>query len=114
MHEVPFCFDFHVNNTTLECLPCPRSSGQWPMRQLSASLPELIAKQVAFPPDSYSKQELSVRTLWLDTKMMVSPTKLRVHESFSLPEYIAKQFLCQPDSYSKQEPNVRTCGLVQG
>ena len=88
MHEVPFCFDFHVNNTTLECLPGPRSSRQWPTRQLSASLPELIAKQVAFPPDSYSKQELSVRTLWLDTKMMVSHTKLIVHESFSKPTRI--------------------------
>ena len=38
-----------------------------------------IAKQVAYPPDSYSRRELSVKTLWPDKRMMESPTKLIVH-----------------------------------
>ena len=39
---------------------------------------EVIAKQVAYPPDSYSRRELNVRTLWLKMKIMVSPMKLTV------------------------------------
>ena len=46
MHEVPFCLDFHVNNTMLVCLLGSRSSGQRPTHP-SASLPEYIAKQVS-------------------------------------------------------------------
>ena len=32
-----------------------------------------IAKQVACPPDSYSRRKFNVRTLWLDTRMTASP-----------------------------------------
>ena len=39
---------------------------------------EFIAKQVPCQPDSYSKQEPSVRTLWPDVKKVVSPLKLTV------------------------------------
>ena len=33
VHEVPFFYSFHLNNTTLECLPGSRSSGQRPTHQ---------------------------------------------------------------------------------
>ena len=85
MHEVPFCFAFHVNNITLECLLGSKSSGQRPTHQLPASLPEYIAKEVPCQPDSHSEQEPNVRTLWRDTRMMVSPTKLIVHSAISVP-----------------------------
>ena len=39
----------------------------------------LIAKQVPYPPGLCLKHELSVKTLWHDTKMMVPLTKLTVH-----------------------------------
>ena len=38
MHEVLFCFDFHVNNITQECPLGSKSSGQRPKHQLSTSL----------------------------------------------------------------------------
>ena len=44
MHEVPFCYTFRVNNTTLECLLGSRSAGQRPTHQSSTSLLEFIAK----------------------------------------------------------------------
>ena len=43
----------------------------------SASLPEYIAKQVPFQPDSYSKQEPNVRTLRPGTRMMVHHMQLK-------------------------------------
>ena len=56
MHEVPFCFMFHVNNITLECLLGSKNSGQQPMH-LSANLPEIHCKTgVPCQPDSYSKR----------------------------------------------------------
>ena len=85
MHEVLFCFDLHVNNITLECPLGSKSSGQRPTHQLSTSLSEFIAKQVPYPLGLYLKQELSVKTLWHDTKMMVFPTKLTVHFAIPVP-----------------------------
>ena len=40
------------------------------------NLLQFIAKQVLCRPDSYSKQEPNVRTLWPDKKMMVSPYEI--------------------------------------
>ena len=68
MREVPSCYSFHVDNSALECLL------------------EFIAKQVPYPLGLYLKQELSVKTLWHDTKMMVSPSKWRVHFATSVPK----------------------------
>ena len=73
-----------------------QSAGQRPTH-LSARLPECIAKQVLCRPDSYSKQEPSVRSLWPDTRMMVFPyavdspfcngrTNITVHQSNSLED----------------------------
>ena len=56
MHEVPFCFDFHVNNITLECLLDSKSSEQ---RQTHS---DFIAKQVPYPLVLYLKQEPSAKT----------------------------------------------------
>ena len=75
MHELPFCYTFRLNNTTRECLLGSRSSGQRPTHQPSTSLLEFIAKQVPYPLDLYLKQELNVKALWHDTKMIASPTK---------------------------------------
>ena len=60
MHVVPFCF---VNNIAREYLPGSTNSGQYPTHS-SANLPEYNAKQAPCLPDSYSKQEPNVRTLW--------------------------------------------------
>ena len=57
-------------------------------REISTSPPEFIAKHVPCQSDSHSKQGPSVRTLWHDTEMMVSPTKLIVH--FALPVPISQ------------------------
>ena len=54
--------------------------------KISTSPPEFIAKQVPYPPDLFSKQELSVKTLWHDTQMMVSPTKRIVHFASPVPK----------------------------
>ena len=76
MHEVPFCFDFHVNNITRKCLPGSTIAGRRPTH-LSASLPEYTAKQAPCLPDSYP--------CGLNERMMVSPTKLTVHFAESKP-----------------------------
>ena len=65
MHEVPFCFDFHVNNITREYLPGSTAS--------LANLPEYTAKHAPCLLDSYSKQKPNARTVWPDIKGMVSP-----------------------------------------
>ena len=71
MHEVPFCFDSHMNNVAREHLPGSTVSGLRLMRQLPTNLPEYTAKQAPCLPDSYSKQEPNVRTLWPDLKIIV-------------------------------------------
>ena len=79
MHEVPSNYSFRVKNTTLE-FPCgSTASGTSPTYQPTTNPSRFIAKQVAYPSDSYSRRELNVGTLWLDTRMMVSLTKLMVH-----------------------------------
>ena len=79
MHEVPSFCSFRVNNTTLESPRGSTASGKSPTYQTATNLSEHIAKQVPCQSDSYSKQELNVRTLWPDIKMMVSSSKLMVH-----------------------------------
>ena len=70
---------FRANNTTLE-FPCGSIAfGKSLTFQPTTNPSGFIAKQVAYPPDSFSRRELIVRTLWPDTRMMVSPTKLIVH-----------------------------------
>ena len=73
MHEVPSWYSFRVNKTTLEFLLGSIASGQRPTYQPTTTPSGLIAKQVAYPPDSYSRRVLNVRTLWLDTRVMDPP-----------------------------------------
>ena len=97
MHEVPLCFDFHVNNITREYLPGSKISGQQQTHP-SANLPEYTAKQAPCLPGLYSKQEPNVRTLWPDVRMMVSPAKLIVHCATSEP-----RFWCVNPSHQRTE-----------
>ena len=52
-----------------------------PTYQPATNPSEFIAKQVPCQADSCSKQEPNVRTLWPETRMMVSPLKLVVHSA---------------------------------
>ena len=79
MHEVPSYYSFHVNSITLECLFRLIKSGKRQTYQLSTGPSEFIAKQVPYPPNSYSKQEPNVNTLRPGTRMMVSLTQLKAH-----------------------------------
>ena len=79
MDGVPFYFGSHVNNATLGLRIGSIAFRKSPTYRPVTNLSERIAKQVLCQSDSDSKQEPSVRTLWLNTRMMVSPTKLTVH-----------------------------------
>ena len=61
---VPSHCSFHVNNTMLEFPRGSIASGKSPTIQPVTKPSEFIAKQAAYPPDSYSRRELNVRTLW--------------------------------------------------
>ena len=69
--EVQSYYGSRVNNTTLRLRIGSITIGKSPTYQPKANPSEFIAKQVAYPPDSYSRRELT-RTLWPDTRMMVS------------------------------------------
>ena len=105
MHEVSFCFDFHVNNIAREYLLGSTDSGQRPTHQPSANQLEYTAKQVPCLPDSYSKQEPNVRTLWPDIRMMVSSTKLMV--LFATPKQISRSASPSHLKTTKLENNLR-------
>ena len=85
MHEVPFCVDFLVNNIAREYLPGSTDSGLRLTRQLPTNLPEYTAKLAPCQPDSYSKQEPNVRTLWPCRRIMVSLTQLIAHFAIPVP-----------------------------
>ena len=101
MHEVPFCFDFHVNNITRECLLGSKSSRQRPTH-LSAGPPEYTAKQVP------CQQEPNVRTVWPDTTMMVSHTQLKAH--FAVPVPISLSASPSRLKKEKMEDDLRPIG----
>ena len=69
---------------------------------------EFIAKQVPCQPDSYSKQEPSVRTLWPDTKKMVSPIKLTVLSA--TPKQLSRSANPIHLKTWRSESNLRLCG----
>ena len=85
MHEVPSYFNFYVNNTTLELLIGSITSGQRPTYLSTTNLSGFIAKRVVYPPDSYSRRELNVKTSWPGTRMMVSVMQWRAHFAFRVP-----------------------------
>ena len=108
MHEVPSYCSFRVNNTTLGLPMGSITFGKSPTYQPLTNPPKFIAKQVAYPPDSYSRRELNARTLWPDTRMMVSPTKLIVH--FATAEPISQSASPSHLKTEKSENNLRLCG----
>ena len=68
------------------------------------NLLQFIVKQVLCQPDSYSKQEPNVRTLWPDKKMMVSSMKLTAPKQLSLsanPNHLKT---------GRSESSLRLCG----
>ena len=78
MREVPSYYDSHVNSTTLELRSGSILFGKGPTYQPTINLSQFIAMQVPCRPDLCLKQELNVKTLLPDIRMMVSPTKLVV------------------------------------
>ena len=81
MRELPSYYGSRVNNTTLELQFGSITFGTSPTCQPITNLSEFIAQQDPNQPGLYSKQEPSVRTLWPDFEMMVSPLKLIVHSA---------------------------------
>ena len=69
---------------------------------------EFIAKQVPCRPDSFSKQEPNVRTLWPDVKMMVSPVKLT--DFSAAPEQLSRFAHPNQPKTGRSESNLRLCG----
>ena len=108
MHEVPSYCSFRANNTTL-VFPCGSIvSGKSPTYQPTTNPSGFIAKQVVYPPDSYSRRELNVRTLWLDARMMVSAKKLTVH--FATTEPISQSVSPSHLKTEKSEDDSRLYG----
>ena len=108
MHEVPSYYGFRANNIARKCLPGATDSVLRQMHQPPTNLPEYTAKQAACLPDSYSKQEPNVRTLWPDFRMMVFPTKLIVH--FATSKLISRSASPSHLKTWKSENNLRLCG----
>ena len=108
MHGVPSYYDSHVSNTTLELQIGSITFGENQTFQSVINPSEFIAKQVLCRPDSYSKQEPNVRTLWPDFTMMVHPMKLTV------PFCCAKTAITVRQSNHlktwRSESNLRLCG----
>ena len=102
MHEVPSYYSFHENNTTLEFLIGPITSGQRPTYLPTTNPSGFIARQVAYPPDLYSRRELNVR--------MVSPTMLIVH--FGTSEPISQSASPSHLKTEKSENELRLCGKL--
>ena len=69
---------------------------------------EFIAKQVPCRPDSFSKQEPNVRTLWPDVKMMVSPVKLT--DFSAAPKQLSRFANPNKSKTGRSESNLRLCG----
>ena len=82
MREVPSYYVSHVNSASLELRIGSIFCGKIRTHQLAINLSEFIAKQVLHQPGLYSKQEQSVRTLWLDTEMMYPIMKLTVPSAY--------------------------------
>ena len=76
-HGVPFHYDSHVSNTTLELRIGSTIFG----KSIQQHLSEFIAKQVPCRSGLFLKHEPNVKTLLLDIKMMVSPMQLTVHSA---------------------------------
>ena len=72
------------------------------------NLSEFIAKQVPCRPDSYSKQEPNVKTLWPDIKMMVSPMKLTFPSA--APKQLSRFDNSNQLKTERSESNLRLCG----
>ena len=72
-HEVPSYYGSLANNTTKGITKWINNLwGRIQHCQHTRNLSEFIAKQVLCRPDSYSKQEPNVRSLWPGKKTMVS------------------------------------------
>ena len=107
-HEVPSYYSSRANNTTKGLRSGSTIFAKNPTCQPTTNLSESIAKQVLCRPDSYLKQEPNLRTLWPDTKTMVSPTKLIVH--FTIPVPISLSANPNQLKIEKLQNNLRFCG----
>ena len=107
-HEVPSYYGSHANNTTKGFRFGSMIFGKDPTCQPATNLSEFIAKQVLCRPDSYSKQEPNVRTLWPDLKMMVCHTKLTAPSAE--PKQLSRCVNPNQLKTERLEINLRLCG----
>ena len=108
MREVPSYYGSRVNNTTKGLQIESIIFGKNPTCEHTTNRSEFIAKQVLCRPDSKSKQEPNVRTLWPIRKMMVSPMKLIVH--FAMPKQISRSASPSHLKTEKLGNDFRLCG----
>ena len=108
MHGAPSYNGSHVNNTPLGLRIESITFGKSQIYQPITNPLEFIAKQVPCQPGSYSKQEPSIKTLWPDIEMMVSPMKLTVLSA--TPKQVSRSANPSHLETGKSENNLRLCG----
>ena len=105
---VPFYYDSLANNTTKGLHSGSITFGKNPMCQRATNLSEFIAKQVPCQSGLFLKHEPNVRTLLLDTRMMVSLVQL------TLPSVVPIQISLSGNpnqlKTERSENNLRLCG----
>ena len=107
-HEVPSCYSSLANNIIKGLRNGSIVFGKTPTCQPSTNLSEFIAKQVLCRSGLYLKHEPNVKTLLLDTRMMVSPMKLTVPSAAPIQLSLS----AYPDHLKTERSvnNLRPCG----
>ena len=105
---MPSYYGSHANKTTKGLRSGSILFGKDPTCQPTTNVSEFIAKQVLCRPDSYSKQEPNVRTLWPDVKTMVSHTKLTAPSA--APKQLSRCVNPNQLKTRRSESNLRLCG----
>ena len=100
MREVPSYYGSRANSSTKGLRSGSIIFGKHPICQHTTSLSEFIAKQVPCRSGLFLNHEANVKTLLLDTKMMVFPMRLTV------PFAASKQLLLSRQSRSIEEREI--------
>ena len=107
-HEVPSCYSSLANNIIKGLRNGSIVFGKTPTCQPSTNLSEFIAKQVLCRSGLYWKHQPNVKTLLLDTRMMVSFVKLTVPSAAPIQLSLS----ANPDHLKTERSvnNLRPCG----